>query len=884
MSNNKEYEALKIGALLHDIGKFVQRSSDKPKSKKHEEFSYEFLKRKFEEGFLSDLDKKTKNKILEIVKEHHNSSIKTDLVGIVRLADWLSSGERKEPKGDFDEILITKEQKLLSIFETVYVVKNLDDKVKMGEISEEEKEKILNKIYDMGFKYSLKPLNVSDAIFTDKRYPNEKYEDLFNEFEDKIDEFKENVSFEELYQLIQKYTWCVPSVTIWKKSGSLKGGLPDVSLFDHSKTTCAIACCLYHMYIKNEHAKEQIDDEALKKLLNNKEDEWKKPIFSLIHGDLSGIQDFVFTITTKYATKSLKGRSFYLDFLTEYFAKYICKRLNLPITNILFYGGGHFYILSYKVDDNFVEEVEREINEKLFEMFRTKIYITIAKVDISPNSFKKKEKDSFTKKWKEVSEKTVEKKLKRFKFKLEELFEPYNRGSEDRCVICRKEIDIVEDEYFIDKTNKICKYCASFVALTDILKHFQINNEIKFNDIYPIPSIDEKFSFLTNPAIKELEEKFSVFSDENYFLERYNLPHEESGELIIPYKIWGIAFPINEDENEKRILDFDELAEKAEERTGTRKIGILKMDVDNLGEIFTNGLGSFATISRMSTLSSMLTLFFTGYIPHLIKNEEFEVNGKKYRFKDNIYLVYAGGDDTLIVGAWDAIWELAKRIRDDFKRFVCYNPYITVSAGIVFVNPKFEFKKAVNMAEEELESGKNYTIYEDEENEKKIDKNALTVFSCSMNWDFEIKYNEDFWNKLMTYMNNGYIDFGEVNEEILKLKELVKEFNEDKLEKKFEEAIEGTKKKRILHIAQITGGRLENVIKKEGEIIINLPYYWRVIYYLHRNYKDDEREYVEFLEDYVKEKVKKLFSSKIKLNFNDLKVSSKIVELKKRNR
>lgn len=40
-------------------------------------------------------------------------------------------------------------------------------------------------------------------------------------------------------------------------------------------------------------------------------------------------------------------------------------------------------------------------------------------------------------------------------------------------------------------------------------------------------------------------------------------------------------------------------------------------------------------------------------------------------------------------------------------------------------------------------------------------------------------------------------------------------------------------------------------------------------------------EYVKFLEDYVREKVKKMFSSNVKLSFNDLKVSAKIVELKK---
>lgn len=362
---------------------------------------------------------------------------------------------------------------------------------------------------------------------------------------------------------------------MWKKAGSLKGGLPDVSLFDHSKTTCAIACCLYQMYVKenkkkNKYAKEYIDDKTLEKLFNN-DNGWNKEIFSLIHGDLSGIQDFVFTITTKYATKSLKGRSFYLDFLTEYFAKYICKELNLPITNILFYGGGHFYILSYKVDENLINKLEKEINEVLFNMFRTKIYITIAEVGVTPNDFKKSEdKESkektwgFAKKWKEVSEKTVEKKLRRFEYKLEGLFEPYNRGSENRCVICRNEFDKNEKGYAIreneSKSERICDYCASFVALTDILKNFQMEKTIKFNKAYPIIHLTknkdnlslqrEEFSFLTVKAIEKLESKFRVLSDENYFLKEYKLPHD-SGELIIPYKIWAIAFPIIENETEK---------------------------------------------------------------------------------------------------------------------------------------------------------------------------------------------------------------------------------------------------------------------------------------------------------------------------------------------
>jgi CRISPR-associated protein Csm1 len=122
--------------------------------------------------------------------------------------------------------------------------------------------------------------------------------------------------------------------------------------------------------------------------------------------------------------------------------------------------------------------------------------------------------------------------------------------------------------------------------------------------------------------------------------------------------------------------------------------------------------------------------------------------------------------------------------------------------------------------------------------------------------------------------------------ELKKLEELVGEFNEDTLEKKFNEAIEKTERKRILHIAQIAGERLENVIKKDKDdnLIINLPYFWRTLYYIHRNYSEKDKPYVQFLEDYMKKKFVKLLNPQIKLSYNDLKVSAKIVELKNRNR
>ncbi len=839
-----EYKSLMVGALLHDIGKLLERAGyrgDKELYKNsygHEKSGIKFIDEEFKKFNFKFSDEEIRI-IKEIVGMHHNKNVNKYYVNIVKLADWLSSGERRK---DVEEITESRlYQRLFPIFEEIYIREN----------------------YNEGRKYNLVELMVSEAIFPKKEYFEGNYKNLKKKFNKKLSKIK---NFEALLQLIQKYCWCIPSATYWEKGKTL----PDVSLYDHSKTTCAIACCLYILYKKGK-----LTDDKLKDYLNEKN--WNDKLFSLIHGDISGIQDFIFTITSKYANKSLKGRSFYLDFLTEYFAKYICKELNLPIANILFCGGGHFYILGYNVEDKKIEEFERTINDILYKMFGTKLYLNLVKVDVALEDFK-----NFSKKWEEVGKETNKKKFEKFKYKINEIFKEEKEGKE-KCKICKLEF---KKEEFENKDNNvdlnekdICKYCASFIALADILKQYQKENKINFNQKYHTNAFEKEISFLDLPIIKEFEEKLKVFENDdeflNYFLNEYNLP-DNNGELLIPFKLWGIAFPLEEN----KILDFSELAEKADGRTGTNKIGILKMDVDNLGVLFMKGLGDYASISRMSTLSSFLTLFFAGYIPYLIKSGKFGEG----LYKDNIYLVYAGGDDTLIVGAWDAIWELSKEIKKKFDEFVCYNPFITLSAGIHIANPKFELRKAVEMAEEELDVSKNNRL-------GSIEKNSLTIFNCPMNWNLEVYYSKTYFeklkklDKLISENKKVLEDLIESFNEVKSIKELISEFNEETLENNFEKAIKNTDKKRLLHIAQIVGERLEKVVKeKNGEIIINLPYYWRTLYYLHRNYKKGEEldENVKFLEEYIKKKVHKVIFNNVKLSFNDLKVSAKIVELRNR--
>ena len=86
------------------------------------------------------------------------------------------------------------------------------------------------------------------------------YTGLWDDFVEEVDRIKTITDFDAyfntLYHLLQKYTWCVPSA-VWRD-------VPDVSLFDHLKTTCAIAACLSN-----------VEEEYLNNLISAHEKSWR---------------------------------------------------------------------------------------------------------------------------------------------------------------------------------------------------------------------------------------------------------------------------------------------------------------------------------------------------------------------------------------------------------------------------------------------------------------------------------------------------------------------------------------------------------------------------------------------------------------------------------
>ena len=143
-------------------------------------------------------------------------------------------------------------------------------------------------------------------------------------------------------------------------------------------------------------------------------------------------------------------------------------------------------------------------------------------------------------------------------------------------------------------------------------------------------------------------------------------PAEGKCNLVFPY---ARAIPLKTENGQKVVVPFEELCETVNE--GDKRLGLLKMDVDNLGLLFAAKEDESFAISRAATLSRFMENFFSCEIERICKEVSAGIIGKeKYPLDEIFYINYAGGDDLFIIGSWQSTIELAREIRKRFKQYV----------------------------------------------------------------------------------------------------------------------------------------------------------------------------------------------------------------------
>lgn len=764
----KEKEILIKGALLHDIGKVCYRTG---KRINHSKLGGDFLEQYLKQNEEAE-------RLLNCVRYHHKDYLqkanldKNDLAYIVYEADNIASGmDRRENEGEekgFDPKL-----NLDSIFSVFY-----SDK----EIQVANKYPLIYKDINKAFNYPRKDISLAT---------NSNYEALLNKIKSHfITKDISQISINQLLQILEEGFSYVPSSTN-------RAEVCDISLYVHSKITSAVASCmkLYFDEQQIQDYKKYCFNSGSKIFRNEK-------IYLLISGDISGIQDFIYTIPSKGALKTLRGRSLYIDLLLEEFIDEYLEQIGLSRANVLYSGGGHFYILVPNIEDTkkAIDKLQAKMNRWLMENIGINLYLAIGMAECSANNLMKSEVQGnlFV---------TVNKKLK-----------------DDKTIRYSKDEDFLEHIFNVEKeedtAKKECNICHNLV---DKLWKYNSDEEIACEFCLNLYKLGQ--DILTQDLVFVISEEkidggIKIFGkDKDLYMYAVNIEDIDmfKGKILRIYsknnllendlaiRLYLADYSAKNENDE--VMTFDDLAKSScKTDKGIKRLGVLRLDVDDLGIAFSSGFVSdkdkiednlrYATLSRYADLSKDISMFFkvainkicAGDLTGCVDFEEkaFNIFGIAKAQKRKVNIIYAGGDDLFLVGAWDEVLEVAIDINRAFKQFT--NEKLTLSAGMAMFSPTYPISKMAEIAGLLVQMSKN-----------KKDKNSIALFGMETNlkangqleckhiytWaDFEMKVCKEKMNYLLARLSFDGDKFNKLSvgkSLIYRLMDLIQLADEDKL-------------------------------------------------------------------------------------------------------
>ncbi len=768
-----------LAAFLHDLGKFAQRAKidiDKdtldsnkqlycpfPKDKgwfTHVHAAYTGLAVDLIEPYMPKLtgdnfapfggwkSKSVDDSFINAAAMHHKPD--TFLQWIIATADRVASGFDRETFEQYNQ----GEDKTKT-GHNHYTARQLTLFEQIHKTNMEEK--------DFHWRYPLEPLSVN-SIFpkpaskcegNNNKAAQQQYHKLWENFLKSLQRIpashRQNWSlwldhFETAWGV---YTQAIPSATAFQVK-------PDVSLYDHSRVTAALATALWRYH--NERGE---TGETTAKQLRKTDTSWGENKFLLIQGDFFGIQDFIFASggeTNKKAAKLLRGRSFYVSLLCECAALKVLDALDLPSTSQVINAAGKFMIVAPNTEqtEKALNRVRSELDQWFLQHSFGQAGVGLAWTKASCNDFKRSKNED---------------KISPYRQLITRLFEQLEIIKAQRFQLCKEQTPAIFEDFLGDFDNNkgVCGIDGRSPASIQLAENTFISR-LALDQLNIGKWLTNKERIVISRESLGIKQSLNIdlFGFNVSFVENEEArgkfgPVAKAGTLL---RLWDFSLPENAEqtlwngyarrainayiplvkeqdlieEQWDKYVGIDEKFEhglpktlnhlacsdrkphpdKTDKWLGISALTTLKGDVDNLGMIFQNGLGNDVSFSKMAALSRQTNAFFSIYLPFLCQTE----------YPDS-YTVFAGGDDFFLIGPWLSQIKLADTMRKKFKEYVAENPKIHFSAGLSTTKPGLPVNQIGTMAEEALDQAKNH-------NPEKLannPKNAVSCFNQLMFWE-----------------------------------------------------------------------------------------------------------------------------------------------------
>ena len=461
----------------------------------------------------------------------------------------------------------------------------------------------------------------------------------------------------------------------------------DISLYDFGRLTSAVASCFAQI----------ITESGLSDC--PKSDEESLLLFSY---DFSGIQKFIYLISTKSALKMLRSRSFYLELMMEHLIDELLELCGLARCNCLYAGGGHAYLLlpnTPKIVD-MVQRYSDTVNSWLTKQFGVSLYLACAVQPCSPAAlFGLAGADAYGDIFRGLSRKLGHTKLTRYNADTLRRLNHSIHGNEDgrECRICGN----------VAAGGDLCSWCDIFASLGGLLTRphlvFAVADyaiDISYLNI-PMPGADgSRFICL-------LSETQAISLKGKHRIVRWYSKNESFDQLENCREIWmGNHCPT---------ALLEELNSQAK---GIARMGVFHADVDNLGKAFIAGFrnpekgNSYLSLARTMAFSRSMSVFFKSYINEILAPFT------------GVLVVYSGGDDLFLLGGWSQLLEAAVALHRAFEQYT--GGALTFSGGFGLYTTAYPVARAAQETADLEDFSKDLP-----------GKNAITLFAADETLRFE---------------------------------------------------------------------------------------------------------------------------------------------------
>ena len=421
----------------------------------------------------------------------------------------------------------------------------------------------------------------------------------------------------------------------------------------------------------------------------------------IIIWDFSWIQNYLFDIRkNKSATKRLKWRSVFIEMLLEK----IKEELKNKLWNCEDYlvSWWKFILLCENFNEWNFNNLKKYIETKLFKQFYGELKIIFWLADW-------KEWKSFKDALNQAYEEVEKNKLRSFETVLIESrwenqmsSDENKRWNEKMFVFWKWE----NDNWFEENRwpDKVCKFSRDRLIDKDMTKIIQeeiwkdffdesdkwISYEAWLDLLITKGIIKDKFAKEENKKIKLFQNKEKEDKNDGFEINLKNIKYKENYFKWVPVfekdeiELYKKDFSNLWDIKEWDIKPFDVLATKIVE-VGDKdwnkkivkwfnklavlkwfnKLAVLKWDIDNLWETFQFGLKENDYKRNYEKLSTILDNFWKKELYNFIESNE--------KYKNKLYVVYAGWDDFVILWRWDLIIKFYKDLLRLFKEKIKKN-------------------------------------------------------------------------------------------------------------------------------------------------------------------------------------------------------------------